>query len=403
MADPALQVPSARLPAGVVALGLVSLFMDTSSEMIHSTLPLFLTTVLGVGTVSVGVIEGVAEATASVTKVFGGAVSDWMRRRKALVLLGYGLSAVTKPLFPLATGVGTVLVARFVDRIGKGIRGAPRDALVADLTPSASHGAAYGLRQALDTVGAVAGPAVALALMATTHDDFRFVFWVAVLPAAVSVAIIVVGVREPDAPPSPAGRRFPIHRGEVERLRLHYWLVVAFGAVLTLARFSEAFLLLRAESVGLVRTYVPVVLVVMNVFYAASAYPFGRLSDRLRRRVLVAGIALLVAADVVLAAADGVWLVLVGAALWGLHMGATQGVLTAVVADAAPADLRATAFGLFHLVAGGALLAASVLAGWLWAAMGPAATFLAGAGFSLVALLGLGAVSWRSPERRPHA
>jgi MFS family permease len=388
-----------RLPGTVVSLGLVSMFMDVSSEMIHSILPLFLTTVLGVSTLSVGVIEGVAEATASVTKVFAGAVSDWLRRRKPLVLLGYGLSALTKPLFPLATGVGGILVARFVDRIGKGIRDAPRDALIADLTPAASHGAAFGLRQSLDTVGAFAGPAIALVLMAVTGDDFRFVFWMAVFPAAVAVAIIVVAVREPDAGPVTHERRFPIRRDEIDRLPSRYWMVVAFGAVLTLARFSEAFLLLRAENVGLARAYVPVVLIVMNAFYAASAYPFGRMSDRARRKVLVGGILCLIVADLVLAAADRVWMVLAGAAVWGIHMGATQGLLTAVVAEAAPADLRGTAFGLFNLVTGGALLAASMLAGWLWMKFGPQTTFEAGAGFSIAALFGLISRSSRDPDR----
>jgi sugar phosphate permease len=365
------------------------MFMDVSSEMIHSILPLFLTTVLGVSTLSVGMIEGIAEATASITKVFAGAVSDWIRRRKPLVLLGYGLSALTKPLFPLATGVGTVLVARFIDRVGKGIRDAPRDALIADVTPKASHGAAYGLRQSLDTVGAFAGPATALVVMALTHDDFRFVFWIAVFPAVVSVVIILVGVRDPDAAPVTHEHRFPIRGDELRRLPRRYWLVVAFGTVLTLARFSEAFLLLRAESVGLARTYAPVVLIVMNVFYAASAYPFGRIADRARRKVLAGGIVCLIVADVVLATANQVWVLLAGTALWGLHLGATQGLLTAVVAGAAPADLRGTAFGIFNVMTGGALLAASVLAGWLWMEFGPQATFLAGAGFCIAALVGL--------------
>ena len=389
------------LPRGVVALGLVSLFMDLSSEMIHSLLPVFLVTVLGASALSVGFIEGIAEATASVAKVFSGVVSDWTGRRKPLVLLGYGLAAATKPLFPLATGIGAVLTARFVDRIGKGIRGAPRDALIADITPAAVRGAAYGLRQAMDTAGAFAGPLVAMALMAATHDDFRLVFWVAVIPAVVCVLLIVFGIEEPERARPAARARLPLTGASLRRLSKRFWQVVAFAVVLTLARFSEAFLLLRAENVGLAVTWVPLILIVMNLVYAASAYPFGKLSDNGSRRQLLAwGIALLIAADLVLALAGNVWVVGVGAAIWGLHMGATQGLLSALVADTAPADLRGTAFGVFNLASGGALLAASVIAGGLWAAAGPAMTFYAGAGFAAVALAGL-LVGGRGKPRVP--
>ncbi|HZP94536.1 MAG TPA: MFS transporter [Burkholderiales bacterium] len=378
-----------KLPSGVVALGFVSLFMDLSSEMIHSLLPLFLVSVLGASTLSVGIVEGVAEATASISKIFSGAISDWIGRRKPLVLLGYGLAALTKPLFPLATGIGSVLFARFVDRIGKGIRGAPRDALIADITPPALRGAAYGLRQSMDSVGAFAGPAAALALMALSGDDFRLVFWIAVVPAFVCIALIVIGVREPDVA-RPVQRRSPIHRDELARLSGRFWLAVAFAAVLTLARFSEAFLLLRAQDVGLAVTWVPLILIVMNVAYALSAYPLGRLSDNgSRGRLLGLGIGFLIAADLVLAQATGTWAVGAGAVLWGLHMGATHGLLTAIIADAAPADLRGTAFGVFNLATGLALLAASVIAGGLWNVFGPATTFYAGAAFSAVALTGL--------------
>lgn len=378
------------LPRGVIALGLVSMFMDISSEMIHSLLPVFLVGVLGLSTLSVGLIEGIAESTAAITKVFAGVASDWFGKRKPLVLLGYGMAALTKPLFPLATGAGAVFTARFLDRIGKGIRGAPRDALVADLTPESVRGAAYGVRQSMDTIGAFAGPALAMALMALSGNNFRFVFWIAVLPAFISVALVVFGVQEPETHAAGGNRRFPLHREEIGRLGFKFWLVVAFAAILTLARFSEAFLLLRASSVGLAATYVPAVLIVMNVVYAASAYPFGHLSDRLNRAsLLAAGIGFLIAADLVLAAANTTWAVLAGSMLWGLHMGATQGLLTTIVAATAPADLRGTAFGLFNLVTGGALLLASVLAGFLWTAYGPAVTFLAGAVFSTVALIGL--------------
>jgi MFS family permease len=392
------------LPRGVLALGLVSLCMDTSSELVHSLLPVFLVGVLGVSAMSVGLIEGIAEATAAIVKVFSGTLSDWFGRRKPLVLLGYGLAALTKPLFPLAQGLGLVLAARFIDRIGKGIRGAPRDALVADITPPAARGAAYGLRQSLDTVGAFIGPALALLLMAVTHDNFRLVFWAAVPPAILAVLLLVFGVREPEVRASPiVRRRAPIHRDQLRRLPAAYWLVVAFATVLTLARFSEAFLLLRATSVGLSPTWVPLVPIVMNVVYAASAWPFGHWSDRMdRRRLLVPGIGLLVAADVLLALATSMPGVLAGVVCWGLHMGATQGLLTTMVADTAPADLRGTAFGLFNLLTGLALLIASVLAGALWTTAGPAMTCIAGAGFSLLALLGFVAVTWHrgAPPRR---
>ncbi|MDX9707914.1 MAG: MFS transporter [Trichloromonas sp.] len=379
-----------NLPKGVVALGLVSLCMDLSSEMIHSLLPVFLVTVLGSSALSVGLIEGIAEATASVAKVFSGVLSDWIGRRKPLVLIGYGLAALTKPLFPLASGIGAVLTARFIDRIGKGIRGAPRDALIADITPSETRGAAYGLRQSMDTVGAFAGPLLAMTLMAATHDNFRLVFWVAVVPAIACVLLIIFGVEEPESTAPAKHTRSPITRENLRRLPAHFWWVVAFAAVLTLARFSEAFLLLRAQNLGLAVTWVPMVLIVMNLVYAAGAYPLGKLSDNGNRSGPLAwGIGFLILADLVLGAAGGIGAVMLGAALWGLHMGATQGLLSALVADAAPADLRGTAFGVFNLASGVALLAASVTAGALWSRFGPAVTFYVGAAFSAVALAGL--------------
>jgi len=377
------------IPRSIWALGLVSLLMDTSSEMIHGLLPVFLVTVLGAGTVAVGLIEGIAEATASITKVFSGALSDYLGRRKLLAAVGYGLAAVTKPLFPLATSVSWVVAARFIDRIGKGIRGAPRDALVGELAPAHLRGASYGLRQALDTVGAFAGPLLAVLLMALTLNDFRLVFWIAVIPAFLSLAVMILGVTEPAARRQPGAARSPIRAADVRGLGAPYWSLVLIAAVLTLARFSEAFLILRARSLGLPVVLAPVVLVVMNVVYAGSAYPAGRLSDRVdRRRVLVAGVLALLAADVVLALAGGVWPAMAGVALWGLHMGLTQGLFAALVADTTPSRLRGTAFGVFNLVSGGAMLVASVLAGWLWDQYGAPATFWAGAGFTTLALLG---------------
>lgn len=378
------------LPRSVWALGLVSLLMDVSSEMIHSLLPLFLVTALGASALSVGIIEGVADATSSIVKLFSGTLSDRIGRRKPLALLGYGMAALTKPLFPLASSVSMVLAARFIDRIGKGIRGAPRDALIADLTPPEQRGAAYGLRQALDTVGAVLGPLAAMALMALSSDDVRLVFWAAVVPALVCVAVLALGVREPpDIPKAHTGP--PVWtRAGLAGLGRPFWLLVAVAVVMTLARFSEAFLLLRAQDAGLALALVPAVMVAMNVAYALTAYPVGALSDRIGRHgLLLAGFAVLTLSELALALADGPRLVFVGAALWGVHMGMTQGLLSALVADGAPADRRGTAFGVFNLAIGVALLAASVLAGALWSAVGPAATFWAGVGFSTAALLGL--------------
>jgi MFS family permease len=377
------------VPRGVWALGVVSMFMDLSSEMIHALLPIYLVSVLGTSALTVGVIEGIAEGTASITKIFSGAISDAVRKRKLLLVIGYGLAAFAKPVFPLAQSVGWIVAARFVDRVGKGIRGAPRDALIADLTPPAARGASFGLRQSLDTVGALAGPLAAMALMAALASDFTAVFWVATIPAFVAVAILVLGVEDP--PPAVADAKTPaIDRDAIRRLGGAFWAVAAVGTVLTLARFSEAFLVLRAQDVGMSAASVPAVMVVMSLVYALAAYPAGLLSDRLGRRgVLLAGIAVLVASDLVLAAAGGVAGVMAGTALWGLHMGLTQGLLAAMVADTAPPELRGTAFGVFNLAGGMAMLLASVIAGLLWDAIGPAATFVAGAVFTVLAAAGL--------------
>jgi MFS family permease len=379
-----------EIPGSVWALGLVSLFMDLSSEMIHALLPLYLVTVLGASTLTVGFIEGIAEATASITKAFSGALSDYLGKRKLLAALGYGLAAVTKPVFPLASSIAWLTAARFVDRIGKGIRGAPRDALIADLTPADLRGTAFGLRQSLDTVGAVLGPLMAIVFMAALANNFTAVFWIAVVPAFVSLAIIVFGVREPERPPGTRVVRAPLSRSEFARLDAAYWAVVGVSAIFTLARFSEAFLLLRAQSVGLAVAIVPVVMVVMNIVYTISAWPAGALSDSIGRYgVLTVGFALLVLADLVLALGNSVTTVMIGVALWGLHMGLTQGLLAALVADTAPPELRGTAFGVFYLVSGVALLIASIVAGALWDMIGPSGTFFAGAVITAIALAAL--------------
>ena len=379
-----------KIPQGVWALGFVSLLMDVSSEMIHALLPVYLVTALGASMTEVGVIEGVAESTASIVKIFSGALSDWLGRRKLLAVVGYGLAALTKPAFPLAQSLETLVAARFLDRVGKGIRGAPRDALVADLAPAELRGAAFGLRQSLDTVGAFLGPAVAILLMWRSHDDFKLVFWVAVLPAFLAVALLLAAVAEPARSANLRRPRFPLHIDELKRLSGTFWLVALTAALFSLARFSEAFLILRARDAGLPIALSPLVLVAMNVVYALSAYPAGAFTDgRSRLAPLAAGVLLLFGADLALAAPYGGLAVALGVALWGLHMGLTQGLLATLVADVAASELRGTAFGLFNLVGGVATLLASLLAGALWDSYGAAATFLASAGFALLALAAL--------------
>lgn len=370
-------------------LGLVSLLMDISSEMIHSLLPLFMVTVLGTGTIAVGLVEGLAESLALGVKFFSGTLSDYLGKRKGLALLGYALGTLTKPLFALASGIGLILTARLLDRVGKGIRGAPRDALVADMTPPSLRGAAFGLRQALDTVGAFLGPLFATGLMLLWANDFRAVFWVAVVPGLGAVALLFFGIREPVHAQRQMGVN-PIRRDNLARLTAAYWWVVGVGALFTLARFSEAFLVLRAQQAGVAISFVPLAMVAMNVVYSVSAYPFGKLSDRMSHGKLLAfGLAVLIAADLVLAHGGHWSIVLFGIMLWGLHMGMTQGLLAAMVADRAPADLRGTAFGIFYLACGIAMLMASLMAGLLWDRIGASFTFYAGAALSAAAMIGL--------------
>jgi MFS family permease len=389
------------IPRGVWALGFVSMFMDISSEMIHALLPIYLVTALGTSMVTVGLIEGIAEATAMITKVFSGAISDWLGKRKLLVVIGYGLAAFTKPVFPLAKSVGWIIGARFVDRIGKGIRGAPRDALIADLTPERVRGASFGLRQSLDTIGAFVGPLLAIALMLLTANSFTKVFWIAIIPAFIAFALTIYGVDEPIKKPMQEAARAPAKRrlqwSDAKQFSAAFWAVVAVASVFTLARFSEAFLILKAQAVGVPIAWVPIVMVVMNIIYAFSAYPAGVLSDRLGRNgILFCGIAMLIVADCILAFATSAPAVILGVAFWGLHMGLTQGLLATLVADSAPEKLRGTAFGIFNLALGIAMLIASVIAGALWQGLGARFTFLAGAGFTAIALIGLAVIRYRN-------
>ena len=376
-----------NIPRGIWALGFVSMLMDTSSELIHSLLPIFMVSVLGASVTAVGIIEGIAEATALIVKIFSGSLSDYLGKRKILTVAGYGLAALTKPLFPLANNIATVVAARFIDRVGKGIRGAPRDALIGDLAPPAIRGACFGLRQTLDTLGALLGPVLAIVLMLLFAGNIHAVLWVAVIPAMLAVAVLVFGVKEPEnTKPSPAEKK-TINLEEVGKMAPAFWQVVIIAALFSLARFSEAFLVLKAQDSGLNAAFVPAVMVVMNLTYVFSAYPAGKLSDHCdRKTVLGTGIALLVAADAVLAFSDGWPVMMGGVALWGLHMGLTQGLLSAMVTDTAPAHLRGTAYGIFNLACGLSLLAGSILAGVLWDHFGAGATFAAGAAIAALVL-----------------
>jgi MFS family permease len=390
-----------QIPKSIWALGFVSLLMDVSSEMIHALLPVYLVVGLGASALTVGVIEGIAEATAAITKVFSGALSDRLGKRKILAAVGYGLAAFTKPIFPLAPSIAWLVVARFVDRVGKGIRGAPRDALVADISPPHLRGASFGLRQSLDTLGAFIGPLAAIGLMWLFADDFVSVFWIAVIPAFLALGLMTFFVHEPKRPEELRKVRMPLSRAELARLDSAYWWIVVVGSFFTLARFSEAFLILRAQSVGLQLMMVPAVLVVMNLAYAVSAYPAGALSDRMNRvTILLIGILFLIGADLMLAFAPNIAGIGIGVVLWGLHMGFTQGLFATLVADAAPLELRGTAYGMFNLVTGIAMLMASVVAGALWDLIGSQATFIAGALFALLTTVGLLPVRHRLDGRR---
>jgi len=378
-----------QIPLSVWVLGFVSMLMDVSSEMIHSLLPLFLVTTLRSGAFTVGLIEGMAESTALITKVFSGTLSDYLGNRKGLAILGYTLSAVTKPLFALASSFSLVLTARIIDRVGKGMRGAPRDALIAEIAPENMRGAAFGLRQSLDTVGAFLGPMLAVGLMLLWANDFRRVFWVAVIPGLMAVALLAIGVHEPRN--SRAGTRFnPIRRENLRRFQTSYWWVVAVGSVFSLARFSQAFLVLRAQQGGIPIAFVPLVMVAMNLIYASSAYPFGWLSDRIRHtRLLALGLYVLIASDLILATNDHWGVILFGIALWGVHLGITEGLLATMVAETTPSDLRGSAYGFFSLMSGISTLIASLLAGLLWDRFGASFTFYSSAAISAIALVGL--------------
>ena len=373
------------LPRNVWVLGFVSLFMDLSSEIYHALLPAFITMVLGLPATALGAIDGIAEATANFAKLLSGRLSDRSLKRKPWVMAGYGLAALSKLLFPLAASAPAVMVARFADRIGKGIRGSPRDAIVADETPPEIRGRAFGLRQALDTVGALLAPLVAIGLMAWLASDIRAVFWIAVIPAGISFLLAWLALREPEQQLAPL-KKSPFFAGfkEVDKKTKR---LLQIGFLSTLARFSEGFLILKGIDIGLSEAMSPLTLAIFNLAYVALAYPAGALSDRMRpKALLIAGMAVLVVGDLVLAKADSFGLLVVGTTLWGAHMALTQGIFARLIADSAPEHLRATSFGAFWFVTGIGTLVASLGAGWLWDREGASATFITSAIIAAVAL-----------------
>ena len=399
MIDHPMRPTSLTIPKTVWVLGFVSMFMDISSEIIHALLPLFLTATLGISVAMVGLIDGVAEATASITKVFSGYLSDRMGKRKPLILIGYGLGALSKPVFALAGTAPVIMGTRIADRIGKGLRGAPRDALVADVTPPEIRGRAFGLRQSIDTLGAFLGPLIAIVAMGAFANDIRAVFWLAVIPAGIAVLLVLVGVEDAKRPVNEREARVPVRIADLRRLPRTFWALVGIGTVFTLARFSEAFLIFKANAEGLPLALTPLVLVAMNAIYMLAAYPLGSLSDRVSAKaMLIGGLVALVAADLSLALLPGIAGTFVGIALWGVHMAATQGLFAKLVADRSPPELRGSAYGVFNLATGLSLLAASVIAGLAWDAIGPSATFLTGATFALIALIGLSVVRTDTPQ-----
>jgi MFS family permease len=383
-----MTIPLEKMPRNVWILGFVSLLTDISSEMIHALLPLFLVSVLGAPVLTVGFIEGIAEATASIVKIFSGALSDYLGQRKALAVFGYSLSTFLKPLFALSVNPMGVLVARFGDRVGKGIRVAPRDALVADVTPEAMRGAAYGLRQSLDTIGAFCGPLIAVCLMAASNNNFRLVFWFALIPGVLAVGLLAMGIKEPKKTQKQSKPINPLQWKTLKTLSQDYWILVTVALLFNLGNSSDAFLLLRASQVGISDAFVPLTLLVINLAYSLSAYPVGVLSDRWSRMgLLVSGYLLYALVYIGFAFAQTPWEMWGLLALYGLHLGMSQGVLLALIADKVPKDLRGTAFGFLNLAVGVALLPASVLAGGLWQNFGAATTFIAASVFAIVATL----------------
>lgn len=376
-----------KLPKQIWALGFVSLLMDISSESIQGVLPIYLISSMGATATTLGLFEGVTEAMALVVKVFSGSLSDWMKKRKPLVIAGYFMGAISKPLFALANSVSMIFFIRLFDRIGKGVRGAPRDALMADIVPNNLRGQAFGLRQSLDTIGAFIGPILAMIVLSISNNDFSLLFWIAAIPGFLAVGVLFFGVHEKERSESirPMSR---LQFSDLKNFKKDYWLVVLLGCIFQLSRFSEAFLILKGKELGLPIESSPLVFIVMNIVYALTAYPIGNLSDKIGRSFfLIMGFIILIVADVLLATTSSIYLTFIGIALWGLHMGFSQGVLSAMVADTCPPQYKGTAYAFYNLFSAVALMLASTIAGSLWDNFGSQMTFFTGAGLAMVSLL----------------
>jgi len=379
-----------KIPKSIWTLGIVSLFMDISSEIIHSLLPIFMVSILGSSIIAIGIVEGISEATFLLIRIFSGVLSDYLGKRKIISVIGYGISALSKPLFPLANSVSLILIARFFDRLGKGVRESPRDALIGDIAPKSIRGACFGLRQSLDTIGALIGPIVAILGLLIFSNNIRAILWVSVIPAILSVVIFIVGIHDVEHKYTEDEKTFIFKFKNIFKIGTEYWQIVLIGGLLNLARFSDAFLILKAYELGLPITYVPLVMVLMNCFYAVSSYPAGILSDNINRKfILIIGIVFLIIADLVLAFTDSTWMLALGVGFWGMHMAFTKGILDAMVTDTASIRLLGSAYGIFNFVCGIAVLFASIISGVLWQVYGPFYSFSVGAFLAFLACLSL--------------
>jgi MFS family permease len=363
----------------------VSLLTDLSSDMIFPLLPAFLVGVLGASATGLGLIEGIAEGTAAFLKLGSGWISDRIRRRKELVVLGYGLSGLVKPLMALAMAPWHVLAIRFADRTGKGVRSAPRDSLLAAASDPETRGRAFGMHRAMDTIGAILGPLVALGVLALAPGGYRLLFGLAAIPAVLSL-VVLVGFVKDRRPTDEERTDKPVLSATGGRLERRYLKLLVVVLIFTLGNSSDAFLLLKAERTGVAVLFLPLLWLCFNVVYSGTSWIAGDWSDRVGRRLIVTGGFLVYAIVYVgFALASASWQIWLLFLLYGAYYGLTDGVLRATVADVVTAEKRGAAYGLYYALSGGALLIASLLAGWLWDQAGPSAPFMLGAGLAVVA------------------
>ena len=378
-----------RIPQTVIALGVVSFLTDLSSEMIYPLLPIFLTTVLGAGAVMLGLIEGIAESTAALVKVASGIWTDRTHKRKALIVAGYSLSGVMRPLIGLATAWPTVLVLRFADRVGKGIRSSPRDALIADVTDAGARGAAYGFHRAMDHAGAVAGPLVAVALLNLGGFSLREVFLLAALPAAVVLFVLLAGVKEPDVPREEP-EKVPKLIVPLTALGGDYRRLLIAVLLFTLGNSTDAFLLLRLSDAGISPAWIATLWSAHHVVKMAATYFGGRLTDRVGpRRMIVAGWIFYAAIYLAFGWLDSAPFLIGIFLAYGIYFGLVEPAERAWIAGAVPRGLRGTAFGWYHCIIGLAALPGSLLFGWLWQQWNTTVAFTTGAVFAVLGALWL--------------